>query len=398
MANTLIVESVLLLSSICLLLTSGYDVCQRYRRLPSGFMYTDCVKHADNKYQWAVCITRNENYRGHSMRTNTWQFCGLKKPNHQCACNGNDENTQGKTELAQSCFTSKGDDCSWYTDCLLRSFPCLSSEKVYKFINSFCTNVENAGKIIGSGDSRKNRGIHKCIHDNFFVVLIRKDAYSCPEAITMLTEKIKTCFSRSSRDLQSMDARQYVFWTLKELLADEDLFSSISGPILNIFDVPLREIIPNIVFITRSIVGAFLDSGSTESWTKKVSDTLKWQDKHIQWVCKYTFEQDEKERRKRQSYYPTVQIIDGRLECHTGFSLDHRTVSEYEHKKYILADVEDAMKKETMKKLAGTTTLTHAYVEAKGMYPLLSMTNVIILNDQGRINLDWRFCHGFYLQ
>ena len=148
-----------------------------------GIGGTECVLLTPyySQYQWATCLTEDYIMRVSNQRhycrdpsaVICWYQCMLEfyeldqGPVYSgCRCSPGETTTEAPTDnLPPHCYSPRGEDCSWYRECLERRYQCEETDDSYaieyaeKFCNLFANNYNDF-----SNDGRAwVDGVRKCL-------------------------------------------------------------------------------------------------------------------------------------------------------------------------------------------------------------------------------------------
>ena len=144
---------------------------------------TDCVLLTPyySEYQWATCLTEeyimrssNQRYQCRSSTvTQCWYQCTLEvtgrdqgEVEDECLCSPGEERTESPTDsLPPHCYSPRGDDCSWYRDCLEVRYPCEGTEDGYaiEYADKFCNLYSDNYNDFGVSARAWIDGVRKCL-------------------------------------------------------------------------------------------------------------------------------------------------------------------------------------------------------------------------------------------
>ena len=133
-----------------------------------------------NHSQWATCLTedyiiRVSNQR-HICRGRTaicWYQCMLEfydiaqGPVHNdCRCSPGETTTEAPTDnLPAHCYSPRGEDCSWYRECLERRYQCEGTDHGYaiEYAEKFCNLFSNNYNDFSANGRAWVDGVRKCL-------------------------------------------------------------------------------------------------------------------------------------------------------------------------------------------------------------------------------------------
>ncbi len=201
---------------------------------------TQCIyrPHYDGK-QWATCVT--DTYLRQKLWGNIerpyrvcWFPCMLEiyREVHgsaygSCRCTDDYRVTPRPVSGPATCLSPRGDDCSWYRQCLEASYPCGDGETGYaiSYAEKFCNLYNERLSYFTEKGRLWVNAARKCLqvalvhllrpHENPTCEDIKRNAFkSHPLCYLMPTDGPSFC------DLNCVDWAQ-VFWTIKGAFRDE---------------------------------------------------------------------------------------------------------------------------------------------------------------------------------
>ena len=173
----------MLILSLCLYFVPEPSFQQRCRT-SSDVGGAECIFSSYYyRYQWATCLTEdyiirisNERHICSGRVAMCWYQCMLELYEldqgpvyNDCRCSPGETATEAPTDnlhsLQPHCYSPRGEDCSWYRECLERRYQCQGTDDGYaieyaeKFCNLFANNYNDF-----SNDSRAwIDGVRKCL-------------------------------------------------------------------------------------------------------------------------------------------------------------------------------------------------------------------------------------------
>lgn len=143
---------------------------------------TECVLLTPyySQYQWATCLTEDYIIRRsnqmHVCRGRVaicWYQCMLEfynmeqgLVNNGCRCSPGNTTTEAPTDnLPPHCYSPRGEDCSWYRECLERRYQCEGTDHGYaiEYADKFCNLFSNNYNDFSANGRAWVDGVRKCL-------------------------------------------------------------------------------------------------------------------------------------------------------------------------------------------------------------------------------------------
>lgn len=172
----------MLILSLLLYFVPKPSVQQRCRT-SSDVGGTECVLLTPyySRYQWATCLTEDyiirvsnqRHYCRDSSAVICWYQCMLEFHEldqgpvyNDCRCSPGETTTEAPTDnLPPHCYSPRGEDCSWYRECLERRYQCEGTNHGYaiEYAEKFCNLFSNNYNDFRSDGRSWVDGVRKCL-------------------------------------------------------------------------------------------------------------------------------------------------------------------------------------------------------------------------------------------
>lgn len=199
------------------------------RVLQDAFRYQDIIV----KYE---CDDR--------LKTYCWYQCMLEVHNKDsgpvtkdCSCNPSSFTTHTNNSLPAECYSSSGDSCGWYRNCLEQEHPCEATSNAYaiRYAETFCKLYDKRYTLFNADGRKWVDAVRKCLQVALAPLLRPWKHPSCKEVRETAFASHTPCYLTPDKDAPSicdLDCSEYfqIFWTIKgSFSALDTAWESIKG-------------------------------------------------------------------------------------------------------------------------------------------------------------------------
>ena len=156
--------------------------CRTHNGNVVGVGEAECVLLSPyyHRYQWATCLTEDYVMRASNQRhycrgraTVCWYQCMLELHEldqgpvyNDCRCSPSETTTEAPTDnLHPHCYSPRGEDCSWYRECLERRYQCQGTDDGYaiEYAEKFCNLFADSYNDFSNDGRAWIDGVRKCL-------------------------------------------------------------------------------------------------------------------------------------------------------------------------------------------------------------------------------------------